>query len=83
MPLTGSAVDEDLPVQTGDEDLLGQIDGVEDGEVSGWACLKGYMGKPLEVHPFDPFEDPHRPLLLTLSTPTPVRGSAAASKQHM
>jgi hypothetical protein len=46
-------VTDDLPVQTGDEDLLGQIDGVEDGEVTGWACLKGYMAKPLEVcrHP--------------------------------
>lgn len=36
-------------MQTGDEALLGQIDGVESGEVTGWACLRGYMAKPLEV----------------------------------
>lgn len=48
-PLTGATVEDDLPVQTGDEALLGQIDGVESGEVTGWACLRGYMAKPLEV----------------------------------
>ncbi len=50
-PLTGAAVEDDLPTQTGDEALLGQIDGVESGEVAGWACLRGYMSKPLEVCP--------------------------------
>ncbi|CAL8462361.1 g1894 [Coccomyxa elongata] len=48
-PLSGAAVEDDLPVQTGDEELLGQIDGVDSGEVTGWACLRGYMAKPLEV----------------------------------
>lgn len=48
-PLTGAAIEDDLPVQTGDEELLGQIDGVESGEVTGWACHRGYMAKPLEV----------------------------------
>ena len=49
VPLTGVGVEEDLPLQPVDEELLGQIDGVESGEVTGWACLRGYMARPLEV----------------------------------
>ena len=48
-PLTGASVDEGLPIQAGDEELLGQIDGVESGEVTGWACQRGYMTRPLQV----------------------------------
>ena len=49
VPLTGMGIEEDLPLQPVDEELLGQIDGVESGEVTGWACLRGYMARPLEV----------------------------------
>ena len=48
-PLTGASVDDGLPIQTGDEELLGQVDGVESGEVTGWACLRGYLARPLQV----------------------------------
>lgn len=48
-PLMGASVDEGLPIQNGDEELLGQIDGVDSGEVTGWACLRGYMTRPLQV----------------------------------
>ena len=58
-PLTGASVDDGLPIQTGDEELLGQIDGVESGEVTGWACLRGYMQKPLQVRPMASFLQQH------------------------
>ncbi len=48
-PLTGASVDDGLPIQSGDEELLGQVDGVESGEVTGWACLRGYLARPLQV----------------------------------
>ncbi|KAK9842558.1 hypothetical protein WJX81_006050 [Elliptochloris bilobata] len=48
-PLSGARVDEDLPTQAVDDALLGQIDGVEGGEITGWACKRGYMGAPLQV----------------------------------
>ena len=48
-PLSGASVDDGLPIQTGDEELLGQVDGVESGEVTGWACLRGYLARPLQV----------------------------------
>ena len=42
-------MDDGLPIQSGDEELLGQVDGVESGEVTGWACLRGYLARPLQV----------------------------------
>ena len=48
-PLSGARVDEDLPTQAVDDALLGQIDGVEGGEITGWACKRGYMGAPLQA----------------------------------
>jgi hypothetical protein len=48
-PLSGARVEEDLPTQAVDDALLGQIDGVEGGEISGWACKRGYMGAPLQA----------------------------------
>ena len=50
-PLSGARVDEDLPTQAADDALLGQIDTVEGGEISGWACKRGYMGAPLQARP--------------------------------
>ena len=48
-PLTGPKIESDLPTQEWDERLLGQIDSVEAGTVSGWACLRGQLEKPLQV----------------------------------
>ena len=49
-PLQGSRLEDDgTPVQPTNDQLLGQIDSVEAGEMTGWACMKGYMGKPLQV----------------------------------
>lgn len=49
-PLTGPKIESDLPTQAWDDRLLGQIDSVEAGIVSGWACLKGQQSpSPLEV----------------------------------
>ena len=48
-PLSGARVEEDLPTQAVDDALLGQIDGVEGGEITGWACKRGYMGAPLQA----------------------------------
>lgn len=48
-PLTGPKIENDLPTQEWDERLLGQIDNVEAGTVSGWACLKGQLAQPLQV----------------------------------
>ena len=48
-PLTGPKIESDLPTQDWDERLLGQIDGVDAGIVSGWACLRGQLEKPLQV----------------------------------
>ena len=48
-PLSGARVGEGLPLQPVDDHLLGQIDGISAGEITGWACLRGDMGKPLEV----------------------------------
>ena len=68
-PLTGASVDDGLPIQTGDEELLGQVDGVESGEVTGWACLRGYLARPLQVcsqtmHPIVPFLASSSPYVL-------------------
>jgi hypothetical protein len=49
VPLAGQGLEDDLPNQAVDEELLGQIDGVDSGEVTGWACHRGYMARPLEV----------------------------------
>lgn len=51
-PLTGPKIENDLPTQEWDERLLGQIDSVEAGTVSGWACLRGQLEKPLQVQHF-------------------------------
>lgn len=48
-PLTGPKVESDLPTEDWDERLLGQIDNVEAGTVSGWACLRGQLAQPLQV----------------------------------
>ena len=51
VPLAGQGLDEEaLPSQAVDEELLGQINGVDAGEVTGWACHRGYMARPLEVN---------------------------------
>jgi hypothetical protein len=61
-PLQGSRLEDDgIPVQPTNDQLLGQIDSVEAGEMTGWACMKGYMGKPLQVRKL-PFERPLLPL---------------------
>lgn len=49
-PLQGSRLEDDgIPIQPLNDHLLGQIDSIEAGEMTGWACMKGYMGKPLQV----------------------------------
>ena len=49
-PLTGPKIESDLPTQAWDDRLLGQIDAVDSGMVSGWACLKGQQSpSPLQV----------------------------------
>ena len=47
--LKGDGIEDGIPVQPQDESLLGQIDGLEAGIVSGWACSRGQLLKPLEV----------------------------------
>ena len=47
--LKGDGIEDGIPVQPQDESLLGQIDGLEAGVVSGWACSRGQLLKPLEV----------------------------------
>lgn len=49
-PLQGKLVSDDLPIRHTDEQLVGQIDSVENGEVTGWACLRAAtLIKPLQV----------------------------------
>lgn len=49
-PLQGSRLEDDgIPIQPLNDHLMGQIDSIEAGEMTGWACMKGYMGKPLQV----------------------------------
>ncbi|KAK9817855.1 hypothetical protein WJX72_003172 [[Myrmecia] bisecta] len=48
-PLEGKALTASLPTQQFDDKLLGQIDGVEAGQVTGWACVRGQLGSPLQV----------------------------------
>lgn len=47
--LKGDDLFSDLPLQKPDAQLLGQIDQMEAGVLSGWACSKGQLLKPLEV----------------------------------
>ena len=47
--LKGNDIDRDPPVQAQDPQLLGQIDHLEAGKLTGWACSKGQLLKPLEV----------------------------------
>ena len=48
--LTGPTLTSAPPVRRIDENLLGQVDAVEAGEVSGWACLRGAISvQPLQV----------------------------------
>ena len=47
--LKGNNVDQDPPIQAQDPQLLGQIDHLEAGKLTGWACSKGQLLKPLEV----------------------------------
>lgn len=50
IPLQGLRLADDLPIRQTDERLVGQIDGVEGGEVSGWACLRAETAiGPLKV----------------------------------
>ena len=50
-PLTGPLLAADVPDQAHDDKLLGQVEGVETGEVSGWACARGEVAQPLQVGP--------------------------------
>ena len=47
--LKGNDIDRDPPIQAQDPQLLGQIDHLEAGMLTGWACSKGQLLKPLEV----------------------------------
>ena len=62
-PLTGPKIENDLPTQEWDERLLGQIDNVEAGTVSGWACLRGQLAQPLQVSAVPPCNTAHLSLL--------------------
>jgi hypothetical protein len=49
-PLEGPTVEQDQPpVGLGDGSLLGQVDSVEAGQASGWACLRGAPGADLQA----------------------------------
>ena len=52
--LKGEDINSNLPVQAQDPLLLGQIDHLEAGILSGWACSKGQLLKPLEVSQSSP-----------------------------
>ena len=49
-PLDGPRLQDDpLPVHASDGVMLGQVDQVDGGTVSGWACIPGVDSAPLQV----------------------------------
>lgn len=65
--LKGGDIGTDLPTQPADENLVGQIDGVEAGVIRGWACSRGQDFKPLKVLiPSQQFKDPITACMYTL-----------------